>query len=183
MASRRLKSHETCPYREALTTLVGTSPPLWLRGNLGKFDEVEHDNLVDWIGRNLQPSMSWCTIHGVIDAVLELVREAKDNGNFKGTQYDLEYRTLREEAESTEAILGGAPAGWQHYTLSNPVATKDVGPKIGIDLAAGTMVFVQRKGSEVFIRATADGISYKIDALVYVEGLDPPSRKGTRPTL
>lgn len=72
-----------CPWRQALTVLVGVKPPDWVRGNFSKLDEERHDALTDWIGTNLQPSMEWSTAIGVVDAVGILVKEAVSNGNFR----------------------------------------------------------------------------------------------------
>lgn len=74
-----------CPWRLALTALVGTSPPPWVRGDIGSsnWNDRDHQRLTDWIAENLQPSMAWSTCIGIIDAACLLVKEAKDNGNFE----------------------------------------------------------------------------------------------------
>jgi hypothetical protein len=71
-----------CPWRLAIKTLVGKTPPDWVRGDLSKLTDEKHEELRDWIGMNLQPAMEWSTAIGVIDAACSLVQEAKGNANF-----------------------------------------------------------------------------------------------------
>lgn len=59
-----------------------TTPPKWVRGNLRKLTDEQHEDLIAWIGDNLQPSMEWSTCIGVIDAACSLVQEAIGNANF-----------------------------------------------------------------------------------------------------
>src|SRR6478609_831717 len=84
-----------CPWRLVIKTLVGKEPPEWVRGDLSKLSEKRHEELMNWIGMNLQPNMEWSTCIGVYDAACSLVKEAKDNGNF--TNYYDGYAV--EEAE------------------------------------------------------------------------------------
>lgn len=173
-----------CPYRLALEAIVGKTPPPWIRGNLAKFNEKDHDRLIAWIGDNVQRHMAWVTLHGVVDAVCLLVGQAKDNGNLLVGELDLEHRTDVEIAEEAEQVLGGdrqgAHAGWDPYKLHQSIS---VSAADGGTVRANTTVFVQRKDGEVYLRVTPDGTSYKITNGCHLLGIDHPGTYGAVPTL
>lgn len=161
---------KVCPYRIALEVIVGKKPPPWIRGNLAKFNEQDHDKLILWIGHNVQSRMLWVTLHGVVDAVCLLVQQAKDNGNFRDTSgsFDLEHRTDIEIAEDAERVLGGPRLKpFEKYTLHGSVHTAR---RI---LRPGTEVFVQRQqDGAIYLRESLDGASHSALTPRWLPGVD-----------
>lgn len=71
------------PIRQVLRRLVGKSPPKFVRGyNYSNLTDVQHAQLQDWVGSNINNTvLYWSTAIGIIEAAENIVAEAVANAN------------------------------------------------------------------------------------------------------